>query len=65
MTLHEGMFVPTILQQGTSQQKKKWMKLAKSYAIVGTYAQTEMGHGKADYKTATLFTLTKCIRDQL
>ena len=48
MTLHEGMFVPTIMQQGNTQQKKKWMKSASSYAIVGTYAQTELGHGKIE-----------------
>ena len=44
--LHGGMFIPTIAGQGTPQQKKKWLTLAKTYSVVGTYAQTELGHGK-------------------
>jgi acyl-CoA oxidase len=39
------MFIPTILGQATEEQKRKWLPLAKSYAIIGTYAQTELGHG--------------------
>ena len=27
-------------------QKKKWVPLAKNLTIIGTYAQTELGHGK-------------------
>ena len=46
--LHGSMFTPTILKQGTPQQKKKWLPLAKSFSIVGTYAQSELGHGKAN-----------------
>ena len=32
--------------QCTAEQLKKWMPLIKEYKITGTYAQTEMGHGK-------------------
>jgi len=39
------MFVPGIERLATEEQKAKWLPLALSYRIVGTYAQTEMGHG--------------------
>ena len=48
MGLHESMFIPTILQQGTPPQMGRWLTLAKSYGIVGKYAQTELGHGKKE-----------------
>ncbi|KAL9961614.1 hypothetical protein ACROYT_G030588 [Oculina patagonica] len=44
-SLSKGMFIPTIKSQGTEQQKAKWLPLAESYQIIGTYAQTELGHG--------------------
>ncbi|CAB4002270.1 peroxisomal acyl-coenzyme A oxidase 1 isoform X2, partial [Paramuricea clavata] len=31
--------------QSTPEQLEKWMPLIKKYKIIGTYAQTEMGHG--------------------
>eukprot|EP00058_Branchiostoma_floridae_P003164 XP_002588652.1 hypothetical protein BRAFLDRAFT_61617 [Branchiostoma floridae] len=31
--------------QGTEAQQDKWFSQALNYAIIGTYAQTEMGHG--------------------
>ena len=43
--LHWGMFMPTIDLMGTDAQRAKWLPLARSCAIVGTYAQTELGHG--------------------
>ncbi|XP_019628558.1 PREDICTED: peroxisomal acyl-coenzyme A oxidase 1-like [Branchiostoma belcheri] len=45
MSVHERMFLPTLRGQATEQQKEKWLKMAENYAIVGTYAQTEIGHG--------------------
>uniref|UniRef100_A0AAY4A5K3 Acyl-coenzyme A oxidase n=1 Tax=Denticeps clupeoides TaxID=299321 RepID=A0AAY4A5K3_9TELE len=38
--LHYSMFLPTLYSQCDSEQRKKWLPL-----IIGTYAQTEMGHG--------------------
>ncbi len=32
--------------QGSEEQKKKWLPLAKDYSIIGAYAQTELGHGQ-------------------
>ncbi|KAM6468967.1 peroxisomal acyl-coenzyme A oxidase 1 isoform 2-T2 [Liasis olivaceus] len=43
--LHISMFVPTLQNQCTDAQKKKWLPLASHFQIIGTYAQTEMGHG--------------------
>eukprot|EP00475_Leptophrys_vorax_P021923 TRINITY_DN2979_c0_g1_i2.p1 TRINITY_DN2979_c0_g1~~TRINITY_DN2979_c0_g1_i2.p1 ORF type:complete len:685 (-),score=208.09 TRINITY_DN2979_c0_g1_i2:62-1846(-) len=43
--LHFSMFVPTIEGQGTKEQKEKWLPLCYTLAIIGTYAQTELGHG--------------------
>ncbi|GAB0092190.1 Acyl-coenzyme A oxidase [Sergentomyia squamirostris] len=43
--LHFSMFLPTILGQATPEQQKKWLKRALRCEFVGTYAQTELGHG--------------------
>lgn len=43
--VHYGMFLPTIIGQGTDEQKKEWVEKAQSLSIIGTYAQTELGHG--------------------
>eukprot|EP00127_Corallochytrium_limacisporum_P005508 Clim_evm25s207 gene=Clim_evmTU25s207 len=43
--LHAGMFMPTIDMQATDEQKAKWLPKCKSYEWIGTYAQTELGHG--------------------
>lgn len=39
------MFIPTILGQGTEEQKKELLPMCNSLQIIGTYAQTELGHG--------------------
>lgn len=43
--LHHTMFTPTILSQGTEEQIAEFMPQAETLEIIGTYAQTEMGHG--------------------
>ncbi|XP_055688294.1 probable peroxisomal acyl-coenzyme A oxidase 1 isoform X2 [Lutzomyia longipalpis] len=43
--VHFSMFIPTIMSQATEEQQKKWLKRALRGEIIGTYAQTEMGHG--------------------
>ncbi|CAH3158358.1 unnamed protein product [Pocillopora meandrina] len=43
--LNKVMFIPTLKGQGTEEQKAKWLPLAESNQIIGTYAQTELGHG--------------------
>lgn len=39
------MFLPTIRSQGDDAQRDKWLPLGRAYKIIGTYAQTELGHG--------------------
>ena len=47
LALHTAMFLPMLESQSTKEQKDKWLERASNYEIIGTYAQTEMGHGKA------------------
>ncbi|XP_024985799.1 peroxisomal acyl-coenzyme A oxidase 1-like isoform X1 [Cynara cardunculus var. scolymus] len=39
------MFIPAIEGQGTEEQKRKWLPLARKMQVIGCYAQTELGHG--------------------
>lgn len=39
------MFLPALMGHGTPEQQANWMGRAWSYEILGTYAQTELGHG--------------------
>jgi acyl-CoA oxidase len=43
--VHSTMFIPTLQIMGTDSQISKWMPLAENYHLLGTYAQTELGHG--------------------
>lgn len=43
--VHYGMFVPTLLGQGSDEQCAKWLMPAWRMELIGTYAQTELGHG--------------------
>ncbi|KAJ2940650.1 hypothetical protein O0L34_g14757 [Tuta absoluta] len=43
--LHYIMFMPAILNQGTEEQQADWLPRAWTCSIIGTYAQTELGHG--------------------
>lgn len=43
--LHGGMFLPTLYGQASDEQKKSFLPKSEAYEIIGTYAQTEMGHG--------------------
>ncbi|KAL6423736.1 hypothetical protein ACFW04_010310 [Cataglyphis niger] len=45
LTLHYVMFIPAIMGQGTVEQQGYWISKAWSCNIIGTYAQTELGHG--------------------
>ncbi|PSN37344.1 putative peroxisomal acyl-coenzyme A oxidase 1 [Blattella germanica] len=45
LTLHYVMFLPTLMGQGTMDQQAEWMGRAWNCEILGTYAQTELGHG--------------------
>ncbi|XP_015514443.1 probable peroxisomal acyl-coenzyme A oxidase 1 isoform X1 [Neodiprion lecontei] len=45
LTLHYVMFIPALMGQGTVEQQGYWISKAWSCNIIGTYAQTELGHG--------------------
>ncbi|XP_048404182.1 peroxisomal acyl-coenzyme A oxidase 2-like isoform X2 [Stegostoma tigrinum] len=62
--VHSGVFIPTITELGTDAQIAKWVPLARDYQIIGTYAQTELGHvgSSANHAVvlAQLYTQGKC-----
>ncbi|XP_067115839.1 peroxisomal acyl-coenzyme A oxidase 1 isoform X1 [Osmerus mordax] len=45
LDLHLGMFLPTLLNQATPEQMDALFMPAWNLEIIGTYAQTEIGHG--------------------
>ncbi|GMT02810.1 hypothetical protein PENTCL1PPCAC_24984, partial [Pristionchus entomophagus] len=45
MSLHYIMFMPTIQGQSDDDQMDEWMGPTAVRAILGTFAQTELGHG--------------------
>ncbi|XP_045075815.1 peroxisomal acyl-coenzyme A oxidase 1-like [Coregonus clupeaformis] len=45
LDLHLGMFLPTLLNQASPEQVETFFIPAWNLEIIGTYAQTEMGHG--------------------
>ncbi|XP_069608161.1 peroxisomal acyl-coenzyme A oxidase 1 isoform X2 [Ranitomeya imitator] len=45
LSLHYSMFSNTLASQCNESQCKKWLPLAKNLQAIGTYAQTELGHG--------------------
>jgi acyl-CoA oxidase len=45
LTDHFALFTQTILSQGTPDQVRYWLPKALALEIIGTYAQTELGHG--------------------
>ena len=44
--VHLSMFAYTVKNQSSPAQMNKWMKEPAYRGILGTYAQTEMGHGQ-------------------
>lgn len=54
--LHTGMFIPTLESQCSKEQKDKWLPKALNYEMIGTYAQTELGHGTNVRRLETMAT---------
>lgn len=52
--LHNVMFLPTLRNLCDPQQVMKWLPLAESFQALGTYAQTELGHGQSWIQNQTL-----------
>ena len=49
MNLHADMFLPTLQSQCSEQQKDLWLSRAERFEIIGTYAQSELGHGMCPF----------------
>ena len=49
MNLHADMFLPTLQSQCSEQQKDLWLSRAERFEIIGTYAQSELGHGTCKF----------------
>lgn len=45
MGVHAMMFLPVIERLATDEQQEKWLPEATTLRMIGTYAQTELGHG--------------------
>lgn len=45
--VHYVMFIPMVSSQCLPEQRDKWLPLASSLKVVGTYAQTELAHGQS------------------
>lgn len=43
--LHFIMFLDSLMNFGTPEQQAKWLQPAKEMRILGSYCQTEIGHG--------------------
>ena len=39
------MFIPSLLSQASPEQQAEWLPKAMGLQLIGTYAQTELGHG--------------------
>jgi acyl-CoA oxidase len=39
------MFLPALMNHGTGEQQAEWVSRAWNCNVIGTYAQTELGHG--------------------
>ncbi|KAJ7203805.1 hypothetical protein GGX14DRAFT_369254 [Mycena pura] len=55
--VHLIMFVPALKLLGSEEQSREWVPPAERCAILGAYAQTELGHGSAvrDLQTTATF----------
>ncbi|XP_068216006.1 peroxisomal acyl-coenzyme A oxidase 1-like [Palaemon carinicauda] len=43
--IHYNVFLPAVAGQGDAEQRKEWIGRIEKREVLGTYAQTELGHG--------------------
>ena len=46
---HMSLFLTTIMGQASPEQVGWWLYRAITFQMVGSYAQTELGHGRFVY----------------
>ncbi|PAV65318.1 hypothetical protein WR25_13044 isoform H [Diploscapter pachys] len=63
LALHASMFMPSLIALASDEQKSKWLTRAINREIIGTYAQTEMGHGTNLRKLETTATFDKSAQE--
>eukprot|EP01090_Pellita_catalonica_P003340 TRINITY_DN13011_c0_g1_i1.p1 TRINITY_DN13011_c0_g1~~TRINITY_DN13011_c0_g1_i1.p1 ORF type:complete len:596 (-),score=88.12 TRINITY_DN13011_c0_g1_i1:18-1805(-) len=56
---HMSLFIPTIMGQGNMEQVSDFLFRALNFKIVGSYAQTELGHGSNVRGLQTIATYDK------
>jgi len=47
LIMNELAFLSMINSQSSVEQLRRWRPLLESYRMIGSYAQTELGHGNA------------------
>ncbi|GMR51611.1 hypothetical protein PMAYCL1PPCAC_21806 [Pristionchus mayeri] len=57
--LHFAMFLPVLQGQAHEEMADEWLSKAMNIEIIGTYAQTEMGHGTNLKELETIATYDK------
>ena len=45
LDVHLSMFIPVMTYHTNEEQRSRWLLRAKTFRIIGAYAQTELGHG--------------------
>ena len=43
--IQHAMFIPTLRNQASAEQREAWLDAAENYSIIGCYGQTEISHG--------------------
>jgi alkylation response protein AidB-like acyl-CoA dehydrogenase len=46
LLMHDVAFLPMLLSQSSDEQLQRWFPLVESHRMIGSYAQTELGHGR-------------------
>jgi acyl-CoA oxidase len=63
MDTHSTMFLDCLRTLATSKQREKWMPLVLQRKMIGTYIQTELGHGSNVQGLETLAVFDKSAKE--